>query len=188
MPGTRVAVEVGRLDPRLKLAPCVQVQPYLPPNVKLWGAARIGLRCLSGPVRWNVYLPVKVSVHARGLVAAGPLSAGAPVTSADLREADIDLADGPGTAILDAADAIGRTVARPIAAGAALRSGDLKPRQWFAAGETVKIVAAGAGYAVSGEGQAMSPGLDGQAVRVRTESGRIVTGVAVADRQVALPL
>ena len=188
VPGARVQVQVGALDPRLKLAPCEDVQPYLPPNVRLWGRARIGLRCESGPVRWNVYLPITVSVYARGLVTAAPLAAGSALTAADLREDEVDLAAGSGTAVLDPADALGRSLVRPLPAGAPLRSTDVKARQWFAAGDSVKIVAAGSGYAVSGEGQALSPGLDGQAVRVRTETGRIVTGVAVSDRRVDVSL
>ena len=32
LPGLRVQVRVGRLDPRLRLAPCSAVQPYLPAN------------------------------------------------------------------------------------------------------------------------------------------------------------
>lgn len=187
-PGTRVDIAVGRLDPRLRLAPCAQVQPYLPPHVKLWGPARIGLRCASGPVRWNVYLPITVHVYARALVAAGPLASGSVLSAADLREAEVDLAAEPGIALARADQAVGRTLARPIAPGAALRSSHLKARQWFAAGDTVRIVAVGTGYAVSGEGQALSPGIEGQAVRVRTDAGRVVTGQAVGERRVELAL
>ena len=46
----------------------------------------------------------------------------------------------------------------------------------------------GSGYAVSGEGQALQAGLEGQEVRVRFESGRIVTGRPVAERRVEVLL
>jgi flagella basal body P-ring formation protein FlgA len=69
-----------------------------------------------------------------------------------------------------------------------LRSGDLRPRMWFAAGDTVRIVAGGSGWHIRGEGQALGPGVEGQVVRVRTESGRIISGMAVADRQVEVAL
>ena len=49
-PGLRVDVRIGQLDPRLKLAPCATVQPYLPVGMKLWGNARIGLRCADAGV------------------------------------------------------------------------------------------------------------------------------------------
>ena len=34
---------MGSLDPRLKLAPCNQVEPHLPAGTRLWGRSRIGL-------------------------------------------------------------------------------------------------------------------------------------------------
>ena len=83
---------------------------------------------------------------------------------------------------------VGRTLARGLAAGDAVRKNDLKARQWFNAGDMVRIVAGGPGYAISSEGQAMGPGLEGQAVRVRTEAGRIITGVATGDRQIEVAL
>ena len=184
----RVEIAVGQLDPRLRLAPCERVQPYLPAGSKPWGKTRVGLRCVQGPTPWNVFLPVTVKVFARSLVAAGPLSAGTVLAAADLREAEVDLAAAPGAAIAQSAAAVGRTLARPLAAGDALRQTDLKVRQWFAAGDTVQLLAVGNGYSVSGEGQAMSPGLEGQAVRGRTESGRIVTGQAVGEHRVELSL
>jgi flagella basal body P-ring formation protein FlgA len=36
LPGMRLEVEVGELDPRLKLAPCDRIEPYLPSGVRLW--------------------------------------------------------------------------------------------------------------------------------------------------------
>jgi flagellar basal body P-ring formation protein FlgA len=40
----RPEIEVGALDTRLRLAPCQQVEPYLPRGSRLWGRTRIGLR------------------------------------------------------------------------------------------------------------------------------------------------
>jgi flagella basal body P-ring formation protein FlgA len=183
-PGLRVEVRVGPLDPRLKLAPCSAVQPYLPAGTRLWGATRIGLRCTDPGVRWNVFLPVAVDVFGPGLVATGPLAVGAVLTAADLRQATVNLSAEPSPALAASDLAIGRTLARPLAAGASLRAADLRARQWFAAGDTVRVSAAGSGWLIHGEGQALNPGLEGQTVRVRTESGRVVSGVAVAERRV----
>ena len=187
-PGLRVQVRVGQLDPRLKLAPCAQVQPYLPPGVRLWGAARIGLRCADAGVRWNVFLPVTVDVYGPGLVAAAALPAGATLSAADLKPGEVNLAAAPSPVLGDAAQAVGRALVRPLAAGEALRAADLRARQWFAAGDTVRIVAGGAGWSIHGEGQALNPGVDGRSVRVRTESGRVVSGLATGERIVEVPL
>lgn len=187
LPGMRLEVEVGALDARLKLAPCERIEPYLPNGVRLWGRTRIGLRCTEGATLWNVYLPLTVRVFGPGVESVAALPAGAVLTAADLRTAEVDLA-ARGSAIVDQGAAIGRTLARPLAPGQSLRVADLRKRQWFAAGETVQITAVGAGFRVSGEGQALGPGYEGQSARVRTESGRIVVGQPVAERRIEIAL
>lgn len=187
LPGMRLEVEVGTLDPRLKLAPCDRIEPYLPSGARLWGRTRIGLRCVQGPTAWNVYLPLTVKVFGPGVESTAALPAGTVLTAADVRTAEVDLA-ARGTAIVDPGDAIGRTLARPVAPGQSLRAADLRKRQWFAAGETVSITAIGPGFRVSGEGQALGPGYEGQSARVRTESGRIVVGQPVAERRIEIVL
>lgn len=188
LPGTRVDIDIGALDPRLKLAPCADVQPYLPSGSRLWGKARIGLRCASGPVRWNVFLPVTVRVFAPALVVSGPLQAGAQLSTADLKVAEVDLAEARSAALQQPALAVGRTLLRPLAAGATVREADLRPRQWFDAGDRVQLVASGSGISVAGEGQAMTPGFEGRSVRVRTDSGRIVSGKPTGPKRVEVPL
>jgi flagella basal body P-ring formation protein FlgA len=81
--GSRVEVTIGQLDPRLHLAPCQNIEPYLPPGVRLWGKARIGLRCKTGPTPWNVYLPVTVKVFGRALVVPAGAAAGSVLAEAD---------------------------------------------------------------------------------------------------------
>ncbi|NML14902.1 flagellar basal body P-ring formation chaperone FlgA [Azohydromonas caseinilytica] len=182
VPGARVVVELGTLDPRLRLAPCAQVQPYLPNGQRMWGRARIGLRCTQGAA-WNVFLPVSVKVFMPSLVLTQSLPAGTLLDATHLGSEEVDVAAGSSPAVTRAEQALGRTLTRAMGAGDALRRADLRARQWFAAGDTVRVVAQGDGYSVSGEAQAMGPGLEGQAVRLRTDSGRIVSAMPVAPRQ-----
>ncbi len=184
----RLEVEVGRLDPRLKLAPCQSIEAYLPPGMRALGNTRVGLRCRAGAVHWNVYLPVTVKLFGRALVARAALPAGTVLGAEHLAQSEVDLAASSDPALRRDGAALGRTLARAVAAGEPLRQGDLKQRRWFEGGETVRIIASGQGYAVSAEGQALGPGLDGQMARVRTESGRVVTGTATGVRRVELAL
>ncbi|MBY0237150.1 MAG: flagellar basal body P-ring formation chaperone FlgA [Burkholderiaceae bacterium] len=184
----RVEVEVGKLDPRLRLAPCAQVQPYLPAGLQMWGATRIGLRCVEGPSRWNVSLPVRIKVYARAIVAADPLASGVVLTQAQLATAEIDIAAEPGAVFTDGAALVGRALLRPLAAGEAVRNNVLKQRQVFAAGDRVTVLASGPGYSVAGEGQALGVGLEGQNVKIKFENGRVVTGRAIAERRVEVLL
>ena len=183
----RVEVSVGALDPRLRLAPCARIEPVIPPAARLWGRTRVALRCTEG-ARWQVYLPVTVKVFGAGVVARRALPAGTVLAPADLDVAEVDLAADP-QGVLERADlAAGRTLARPLAAGQSVGHADLRVRQWFAAGDTVQIVAAGAGFRIAGVGQAMSAGLEGQTARVRVEGGRLLTGRPVAERKIEVAL
>lgn len=184
----RFEVQVGALDPRLKLAACQRIEPYLPPGMRLWGKARIGLRCAQGARPWNVYLPITVRVFGQALVAAVPLPAGATLREDDLRMAEIDLAEDNATVVTNASLAVGRMLTRPLIAGRGLRQTDLKPRMWFAAGDSVKVLASGPGFSVAGSGQALTPGIEGQTARVRTDNGQVVTGTPVGTRVVELSL
>ena len=186
--GPRVDVSIGQLDPRLRLAPCQHVEPHLPDGMRLWGKSRIGLRCTQGTSKWNVYLPVTVRVFGRGVVLTGGLPAGAVLTAADLTQGEVDLAEDPSPAFANAESAVGRTLTRALKPGQSLRQSHLRARQWFAAGETVTVLAQGDGFSVAGEAQALNPGIEGQPVRVRTDSGRVLTGLPTGERRVELPL
>jgi flagella basal body P-ring formation protein FlgA len=184
----RVEVIAGQVDPRLRLAPCQRVDVHWPAGQRPWGRTRIGLRCAAGPVAWNVTVPLTVRVWAPALLATQPLAAGTVLEERHLRMGEADWAERDAPVLLSAADILGRSLGAAIAAGAPVRADQVRRRQWFAAGDAVKVVATGAGFAVSGEGVALSPGTEGQAVRVRTESGRIVTGQAAGDRLVEVRL
>lgn len=184
----RVEVVLGQLDPRLKLAPCDKVHAYLPEGMRLWGRARVGLRCEQGPVRWNVFWPVTVKVWGQGLVAAAPINPGAPIQASDLQIAEVDLAAAPSAVVTRAEDLIGRNVVRGIQPGQAVRQDDVKARRWFAAGDPVRLTVRGKGFQVAGEGTALTHGDEGHCARIRTENGRVICGNPIGDRQVELSL
>ena len=184
----RVEVAVGTLDPRLRLAPCTKVDLRLPPGQRAWGRTRVAMRCVEGPVPWNVYVPLTVKVLAPALVAAQPLAAGTVLQADHLRVAEADWAAATSPVLALPAAAVGRTLLHGLSAGAALREADLKKRIWFAAGDAVRVQARGNGFTVGGEGVALTPGIEGQPVRVRTEAGRTIVGVATGERRVEVLL
>jgi flagella basal body P-ring formation protein FlgA len=185
---SRVEVVVGQLDQRLRLAPCQRVEPYLPANARLWGKSRIGLRCAQGTSNWNVYLPITIKAYGRALVATTGVASGSVLKAGDLVEAEVDLAEDASPALVNPGQAVGRTVAQALRPGQSLRSGHLKARVWFAAGDTVKVLALGPGFSLEGEAQALSNGIEGQPARIRTENGRVLTGQPVGERRIELSL
>lgn len=173
--GTRVEVVVGQLDPRLRLAPCRRIEPYLLAGTRLWGRTSIGVRCLEG-AQWSVTLPITVSVFGPALVAAEALPAGSPAALAPVRLEQAELTRESGTPLTDPGQLLGRSLIRPIAAGQILRLEHLKIQPNVTAGDPVRIEMVGRGFVVQAEGQALMAGAEGQSIRARTESGRIVAG------------
>lgn len=185
----RHEVVAGQLDKRLRLSPCDAVQPYLPQGARLWGKTRVGLRCVKGVTNWNVYLPLTVNVYGPGLVSTAVLPAGHVLAAEDFRQAEVNLAeDLYQPAITEAHVLLGRTLAKPVTPGQSLRQASLKPRQWFTAGDKVRIRVVGSDFAVAGSGEAITAGMEGQPARVRTESGRVVSGLPVGDRMLEITL
>lgn len=187
-PGTRVVVEAGTPDPRLRLAPCAQVQPFLPQGLAMWGRTRVGLRCVDGVARWSITVPVQVKVFGPAVVAATALPAGTTLTQDLLAAAEIDIASEPGAVHTTASALLGRVLARSLQPAQAIRQTDLKSRQWFAAGEVVQIQVLGSGFSIGAEAQALTPGLEGQDARLRLESGRIVSARPVGERRAEMQL
>lgn len=185
--GARVLATPGRLDPRLRLAPCSRVEPYLAGGQPVWGRTRVGMRCIAG-AEWRVFLPLQVQVLAPAPALRVALPAGARLTEDQIETTEVDWAAAATPPVPNASALAGRTLARPVAAGQPLRSADLQPRQWFASGAPVRVLAQGPGYAISTDGTALNPGLEGQAVRVRTDNGRILVGRAVGEGRVELRL
>lgn len=182
----RMEVTVGALDRRLRLAPCVRVEPYIPVGTRLWGRSRLGLRCLEGSVRWNVFLPVTVKAYGPAWVIKSELAAGSVLTEADAIEAEVDWAQETSPVLASSSLWVGQVTTRALTTGQTLRQGMIKPALVFQAGALVRVVAGGAGFQITSDGQALSAGAVGQSVRVRMESGRVMTGVVLDSRTVKL--
>jgi flagella basal body P-ring formation protein FlgA len=184
----RMEVTVGSLDSRLHLAACNRVEPYIPAGMRLWGRTRLGLRCMDGPVRWNVFLPVQVKAFGPGWVLRSPALSGTMLASGDAMEAEVDWAEENGAVLGDAAQWVGSSVTRNLNAGQALRQAMVRPPQVFDAGTNVRVVAEGSGFSVTSDGQAVTAGYVGQSVRVRMDGNRMMTGVVVDSRTVKVAI
>ena len=184
----RMLVSVGALDSRLALAPCAAIEPYLPNGLRLWGKTRIGVRCLEGAVRWNVFLPVQVKALGPAWVIKGDVPAGKVLTEDDAVVAEVDWAQDNQAILADPAMWLGQTATRALTTGQALRQGMVRPAQVFQAGANVRIVAHGPGFVISSDGQALSAGVVGGPARVRIENGRILSGVVLDMRTVRVDL
>lgn len=188
-PGTlRMDVSVGAVDSRLKLAPCADVEAYLPVGSRLWGKTRVGLRCIDGVARWNVSVPVTITAFGNAWVVKGHVPAGAVLTESDVVESVVDWAEEVSPVVQDRSAWLGQVATRLLTTGQTLRQGMVKPAQVFQAGTQVRVVVQGAGFQISGDGQALSAGVLGQSAKVRMENGRVASGVVLDSRTIKIDL
>lgn len=184
----RMVVQVGALDSRLSLAPCAQVEPYMPTGTRLWGKTRIGLRCVDGASRWNVFLPVQVQAFGQTWVIRSDVPAGAALVLDDAVLTEVDWAQEDQSVLADPDLWVGQTATRALRTGQVLRRGMVKPSQVFQAGSMVRIVAKGPGFSVTSGGQALSAGVVGEMARVRVDNGRVISGLVLDMRTVQVNL
>ena len=173
----KVSVQVGAIDPNVKLVQCPELQAFLPAGSRAWGKTSVGVRCVA-PANWTIYVQATVNVTAQYLVAAAPLAQGQVVTSQDLLFEKGDLTQLPAGIFTDIAQAVGRSVSMSMNAGTVLRQEMLKVPPVVQQGQTVKVTSVGKGFSVSAEGQAMTKANEGQLVQVKVASGQVITGVA----------
>jgi len=183
---TRFDVQVGVVQTG-GLAPCRRTEPFLAAGARLWGRGSVGVRCTEGAT-WSVLVPVTVRGWGPALVAAAPLAAGTSPGEADVREQEIELSREHGTVVHELAQVRGRSLSRALAPGQPLRLEQFRATLVVQSGDPVRLRIVGTGFAVSASGQALGQAAEGQPVRVRTELGKVLTGVAREGRTVDVAL
>jgi flagella basal body P-ring formation protein FlgA len=174
-PGTpEITVEAPRI---VNQAPCEAMEPFLPGNSSLRSRTSVGVRCLA-PQAWSLYVVANVRLIGHYYVANRAIPPG-HVLSLD----DLDLREGDllrnRQAITDPTHIVGYITTRRIAAGGEIRGNALRDPQSIQRGQAVRTVARGAGFVVSGEGQAMEAGAPGAQIQIRSSSGQIITGTVI---------
>lgn len=185
----RPEVVLGRLDPRLQLAPCARIEPYLPRGSSLWGRTRVGLKCVEGPVPWNVFLPVTVKAWGPAWVLKKNVPAHS-VLSADDAElvAEVDWAESRSPVVPLPEQWVGMQAAFSLLPGQAIRQNAVRAPQAFAVGSQVRVSAVGTGFELSATGQALTAGRVGEPARVKLANGKVVTGPVNKSGAVELAL
>ena len=176
LPG-QVSVVIGQIDPRMNLAACAALEPFLPNGSRAWGKTTVGVRC-NAPTPWTIYVSATVRVLANYIVTAAPLAQGQTIGQNDIATMHGDIATLPPGIITDASQALGRAVLSSLSAGSPLRQDSLRSQQAVQQGQTVRLVSIGTGFRVSTEGKALNNAAEGQLVQARTPAGQVVSGIA----------
>lgn len=184
---TRWEVQLGTVESASTLAPCRRIDPFLPTGLRGWGRTSVGLRCVEGAA-WTVLMPMTVSVWGSAPVAVGTLPAGTVLGAQDLQSQELELTREHAASVRDPQALAGRTLMRAVAAGQPVRLDMTRVTTVVNTGDPVRLKLVGAGFAITASGQALASAGEGQPVRVRTELGKILTGVAREGRIIEVSL
>jgi flagella basal body P-ring formation protein FlgA len=180
-PQLRAEVTVGDIDPRLRLAACDDTEFFLRPGTQLRGRSFVGYRCLQRP-GWSVSIPVSVRLFGPALIAGQPLAALQPLAAEALHAGEAEVTREPGGVVKDPTELEDRICTRPIEAGQAIPLNCLRTIPAVMQGEPVHLVGVGSGFSITTDATAMATAGPGELVRVRTESGRTLAGIARKGR------
>lgn len=185
----QTTVEVGPLDPRLRVPECgAPLDTFFPAGSQAAGNTTVGVRC-RGPHPWLLYIPVTVRVMADVVVAARPLPMNTVISGTDVKVARRDLSRLTAGYFTRADEVAGKVVNRPVSLGTALTPLVLAAQTLVKRGQEVTILAKTGTMEVRMTGRALSDGAAGDTVRVRNlSSKRIVEGTVTAAGVVQVAL
>ncbi len=176
-PEAEIDVQIGRLDPRLRLALCDQTLVANDARTGRNGAtSSVEVRC-EGSQPWSLYVPVTLVSFAEVVVAAHPLPRNAVLTAADLRLARrrVNPYDADYFTTVEQVD--GQIAVRAIASGQQLGGSNLKRPQLVRRGEQVIVTSIAGNIKVSVQGRALENGALGDRIEVQNaNSERVVEG------------
>ncbi|MGJ7491574.1 flagellar basal body P-ring formation chaperone FlgA [Variovorax sp. ZT4R33] len=167
------------------LPACDAYDAFLPTGAAPRGRVSVGLRCRTG-APWTRFVPAYVKVEGSYYVASRTIEPGDSLGPADLTQQTGDLAALPRSVVTHGGELLGVRATGRIAAGAPLRKELLRAPTVIQQGQTVQVVAQGAGFTVSTEARALAQAAAGGVARAKTLDGRMVTGVADEDGQIVL--
>lgn len=180
-PETLSRVEMGPVDERLRLARCAAPQFFLPAGGRLWGNGSLGARCAE-PAKWSLYIGFSNRIQGPALVAVRPLPVRHVPAPGELELRQITFEQSPD--LYPRELPANARLTRALAQGQPLQVNDLDMPEVIRAGSKVRVIAGGTGFSVAQEGAALNNAGQGQPVRVKMPSGRIVQGLATREGQV----
>jgi len=182
-------IQIGAIDPRLRLAPCeTALDPFFPPGGRALGNVTVGVRC-TGATPWTLYVEASIKLYQDVVVLARALPRGTLLTLPDVRLEERDIGTLLSGYMTDPNEAVGMQAKRSLTAGFALNSNVIALPKLIRRGQQVTLLARGNGIEVRSEGKALSDGAKGERVSVKNlSSNRIVQGIVSADGLIMIPM
>lgn len=188
-PGARVVAEADEIDRRLRLARCeTPLAVTLPPGRRASRRVTAEVQCQGGRA-WKIFVPARVTVYQRVVVAARALARGSVLAESDIKMAEQDTSSLPYGYLLQPEHAIGNRVRRDINAGTPVTPAMLETPALVKRGQQVTLEARSGGMVVRTAGIAKTDGVRGEVISVENASSkRIVHAIVRSGKTVEVLL
>jgi flagella basal body P-ring formation protein FlgA len=118
MKDARVEIEVGTIDPRLRLPPC----PALDVSVPTTRTPAISVKVSCFSPQWSLYVPVRIHAWVEAVVAATNLAPNTKISARDLARGQVDAFAASGGLLTDPRQAEGKVLRGAVMMGAPVPS------------------------------------------------------------------
>ncbi len=168
--GKPLHVQIGKIDPRLRLAQCNQpLSVFFPTGASHFGTTTLGVEC-NGDSPWKTYVSVTITGSAPMVTNTRALARGTVLQLSDLNVINRDITYLQEGFYSNPAEVVGMVVERPLMQGSVLNPKNLRPRLQVRRGDLVSILAEATGVQVYVKGFALMDGHHGEDIRVRNQS------------------
>lgn len=185
----RHEIEINRLDPRLRLAPCDRsLATKLESPAQPVGRTTVRVSC-EGTSPWSVFVPAQVHLFREVIVARRPLARESVVERADvtLAERDVSLLTQGYLTAFD--QVLGNKITRSALPDQVLPPTYLSAAEVVRKGDQVVISAKNPTINVRMPGEALSDGALGTQIRVKNQrSGRTIKARVIGPGQVEVAM
>jgi len=185
----RHEIEINRLDPRLRLAPCDRsLTTKLESPAQPVGRTTVRVSC-EGTSPWSVFVPAQVHLFREVIVARRPLTRESVVERADvtLAERDVSLLTQGYLTAFD--QVLGNKITRSALPDQVLPPTYLSAAEVVRKGDQVVISAKNPTINVRMPGEALSDGALGTQIRVKNQrSGRTIKARVIGPGQVEVAM
>lgn len=163
------------------MAACQAPSPFLPPRTALRGNVTVGVRCLSDQGReMPRYYRAHIGIDGDYVAARQDIAPGSPLTEQNLSVVRGDVTQLPAALVTDMTQLVGQRSTRRIAAGTPLQAQMAKPPVLISRNSRVSVTAQSDSFSATAKGTALDEGSQGDTLRVRMDSGKVINAVADA--------
>jgi len=175
--GLTPTIEVAK--PRVEhLASCAKLAVQSNETTPLRARMTVSVRC-EDPARWVSHVHAQLSADGFYFTTNRTIEAGEPISLDDLIAHETDVLKISPHVVTDPSQIIGHIATRRLPSGSTVRANGLRHPQSVARGQQVQTIVHGAGFTVTGKGQAVQAGNPGSRIQVRTPTGQLIQGIVL---------